>query len=93
MTADTVLLSYVTLTGLCIGSFLNVVIYRLPLGQSLVSPGSRCPKCGYVLRWYDNVPVVSWAVPASSSPTTCPSLPQKSISVPTSPCSAVCVLQ
>lgn len=46
--------------GLCIGSFLNVVIHRLPLGQSLVSPGSRCPKCGYELRWYDNVPVLSW---------------------------------
>lgn len=50
------------LFGLCIGSFLNVVIYRLPLGQSLVSPGSRCPKCGYELRWYDNVPVLSWAL-------------------------------
>lgn len=49
------------LIGLCVGSFLNVVIYRLPLGQSLVSPGSRCPKCGYELRWYDNLPVLSWA--------------------------------
>ena len=49
------------LFGLCIGSFLNVVIYRLPLGQSLVSPGSRCTTCGYQLRWYDNVPVLSWA--------------------------------
>ena len=48
------------LFGLCIGSFLNVVIYRLPLGQSLVSPPSRCPKCGYSLRWYDNIPVFSW---------------------------------
>jgi leader peptidase (prepilin peptidase)/N-methyltransferase len=47
--------------GLCIGSFLNVVIYRLPLGQSLVSPGSRCTKCGYALRWFDNIPVLSWA--------------------------------
>ena len=36
--------------GACIGSFLNVVIYRLPLGQSIVSPPSRCPKCGYRLR-------------------------------------------
>ena len=62
MTTETLLLVYLALTGLCIGSFLNVVIYRLPLGQSLVSPGSRCPKCGYVLRWYDNVPVVSWAL-------------------------------
>jgi leader peptidase (prepilin peptidase)/N-methyltransferase len=48
--------------GLCIGSFLNVVIYRLPLGKSVVSPGSRCTKCGYELRWYDNVPVLSWAM-------------------------------
>ena len=48
--------------GLCIGSFLNVVIYRLPLGQSLATPPSRCRKCGYSLRWFDNVPVVSWAL-------------------------------
>ena len=46
--------------GLCIGSFLNVVIYRLPRGQSLVTPPSRCRNCGYLLRWYDNVPVLSW---------------------------------
>lgn len=56
------LLFYALLIGLCIGSFLNVVIYRLPLGQSLVSPGSRCPKCGYHLRWFDNVPVLSWVL-------------------------------
>jgi len=48
------------LVGLCIGSFLNVVIYRLPLGQSIVSPPSRCRNCDYLLRWYDNVPVLSW---------------------------------
>jgi leader peptidase (prepilin peptidase)/N-methyltransferase len=46
--------------GLCIGSFLNVVIYRLPIGQSIVTPPSRCRKCGYQLQWYDNVPVLSW---------------------------------
>jgi len=56
-----VVMVYVLLIGLAVGSFLNVVIYRLPLGQSLVSPGSRCPKCGYALRWYDNIPVLSWA--------------------------------
>ncbi|MFA5908220.1 MAG: prepilin peptidase [Vicinamibacterales bacterium] len=61
MEATTQLLIVAGLIGLCIGSFLNVVIYRLPLGQSLVSPGSRCTKCGYELRWYDNVPVLSWA--------------------------------
>jgi leader peptidase (prepilin peptidase)/N-methyltransferase len=48
------------LLGLCVGSFLNVVIYRFPLGQSLVSPPSRCRKCGYSLQWYDNIPVLSW---------------------------------
>lgn len=48
------------LFGACIGSFLNVVIYRLPLGQSIVSPPSQCPKCGYQLRWYDNVPIIGW---------------------------------
>jgi leader peptidase (prepilin peptidase) / N-methyltransferase len=47
--------------GLCIGSFLNVCIHRLPLKQSVVHPGSRCPECGYALRWYDNVPVLSYA--------------------------------
>jgi leader peptidase (prepilin peptidase)/N-methyltransferase len=46
--------------GLAIGSFLNVVIHRLPRGESLVSPPSRCPLCGYRLRWYDNIPVLSW---------------------------------
>jgi leader peptidase (prepilin peptidase)/N-methyltransferase len=50
------------LLGLAVGSFLNVCIHRLPLAQSLVSPGSRCPKCGYQLRWYDNIPVVSYAL-------------------------------
>lgn len=48
------------LFGACIGSFLNVVIHRLPRGQSVVTPPSRCPTCGYLLRWYDNVPVFGW---------------------------------
>jgi leader peptidase (prepilin peptidase)/N-methyltransferase len=48
------------LIGLCIGSFLNVVIYRLPRGLSLMTPPSRCRNCGYLLRWYDNIPVLSW---------------------------------
>lgn len=46
--------------GLAVGSFLNVCIHRLPRGGSLVHPGSRCPACGYALRWYDNVPVLSY---------------------------------
>src|SRR4051812_49974778 len=46
--------------GLLIGSFLNVVAYRLPRGESLVKPRSRCTSCGEEVRSYDNVPVFSW---------------------------------
>ena len=46
--------------GLCVGSFLNVVIYRLPNKMSLVKPASHCPSCKYELRWYDNIPVLSY---------------------------------
>lgn len=48
--------------GLILGSFLNVVIYRLPRGENLAFPGSRCPHCGTPVRPYDNVPVLSWLV-------------------------------
>jgi leader peptidase (prepilin peptidase)/N-methyltransferase len=48
--------------GAVLGSFLNVVIHRVPLGESLVAPGSRCPSCRTPLAPYDNVPVVSWLV-------------------------------
>jgi leader peptidase (prepilin peptidase) / N-methyltransferase len=48
--------------GLAFGSFLNVVIYRLPRHESLLRPGSHCPRCGTAIRWYDNVPLVSWVV-------------------------------
>lgn len=46
--------------GAAIGSFLNVVIYRLPAGLSIISPPSYCPKCQTTLAWYDNVPVIGW---------------------------------
>ncbi len=46
--------------GLCIGSFLNVVIYRLPNNMSLSYPSSHCTKCNYSLKWYDNIPVFSY---------------------------------
>jgi leader peptidase (prepilin peptidase)/N-methyltransferase len=46
--------------GLVLGSFLNVCIYRLPLGESIVFPGSRCPRCGSAVRAWQNVPLVSW---------------------------------
>jgi leader peptidase (prepilin peptidase) / N-methyltransferase len=50
------------LLGLVIGSFLNVVIYRLPRRESLIHPGSHCPGCGSAIHWYDNIPVVSWVL-------------------------------
>jgi leader peptidase (prepilin peptidase)/N-methyltransferase len=48
--------------GLLIGSFLNVVVWRVPRGESLVAPASHCPNCGHPIRAYDNVPVLSWLV-------------------------------
>jgi leader peptidase (prepilin peptidase)/N-methyltransferase len=48
--------------GLLFGSFGNVLIWRVPRGESIVSPGSHCPQCGHAIRWYDNIPVVSWLV-------------------------------
>ena len=52
------------LFGLAIGSFLNVVIYRLPRRESLSRPGSHCPNCDTAIKWYDNIPVVSWVAPS-----------------------------
>ena len=48
--------------GLCIGSFLNVCIYRLPAGKSLVWPGSHCTSCEAPIAWYDNIPVASYFI-------------------------------
>ena len=56
------LLPFAGLMGLAVGSFLNVCIYRLPLEQSLVFPGSRCTVCNRTLSWFENVPVVAWVV-------------------------------
>src|ERR1044072_5550869 len=52
----------VGLFGALIGSFLNVVIHRVPREESIAFPASRCPSCGTAIRPYDNIPVVSWAV-------------------------------
>lgn len=46
--------------GACIASFLNVVIWRVPRGESIVSPSSHCPKCGAAIRWHQNIPILSW---------------------------------
>lgn len=48
--------------GAVVGSFLNVVIYRVPAGLSIVTPGSRCPECESPIRWYDNIPIISWFI-------------------------------
>jgi leader peptidase (prepilin peptidase)/N-methyltransferase len=53
---------FVFLVGLVLGSFLNVCIYRLPIGASVVRPRSYCPSCSAPILWYQNVPVVSWLV-------------------------------
>jgi leader peptidase (prepilin peptidase)/N-methyltransferase len=57
---DLGLASMIFVLGLAFGSFLNVCIYRLPLGLSVVRPGSACPKCKKSIAFYDNVPVLSW---------------------------------
>ena len=53
-------IAFAAVGGLIVGSFLNVVVYRLPRGESLTHPRSRCPSCGTQLRAIDNIPVVSW---------------------------------
>ena len=51
---------FAAFAGLLVGSFLNVVAYRLPRGESLVEPRSHCPSCETPLKPYDNIPVFSW---------------------------------
>lgn len=60
MTPSFIMLLAAGLVGLCIGSFSNVVIYRLPGRQSIVFPGSACRHCGHTVRWYDNIPLLGW---------------------------------
>lgn len=59
---NVVLIIFLLAFGACVGSFLNVVIYRMPRGESIVFPGSHCPACGTPINWYDNLPLVSWLV-------------------------------
>jgi leader peptidase (prepilin peptidase)/N-methyltransferase len=54
------LIAYAFAIGAVVGSFLNVLIYRVPRRMSIVSPGSHCPACGAAIRWFDNVPILSW---------------------------------
>jgi leader peptidase (prepilin peptidase)/N-methyltransferase len=57
---DWLILAWLAALGACIGSFLNVVVYRVPAGMSLLRPGSHCPACKHPIRWHDNVPVLGW---------------------------------
>jgi len=59
---DPVLASAIAVMGLAFGSFLNVCIYRLPLGLSVVTPRSACPECKQPIAFYDNLPVLSWLI-------------------------------
>jgi leader peptidase (prepilin peptidase)/N-methyltransferase len=54
------LLGFSFILGAVIGSFLNVCIYRIPAGESIVHPPSRCPACGSGIRWYQNIPILSY---------------------------------
>ena len=51
---------YAVALGAIVGSFLNVVIYRYPREESIVFPGSHCPSCGAAIRWFDNIPILSF---------------------------------
>ena len=59
-TAQAIIIVWLFAMGGAVGSFLNVVIYRVPLGKSLVFPGSHCPICEHPIRWHDNVPIFGW---------------------------------
>lgn len=48
--------------GACVGSFINVVVYRLPAGMSVITPPSRCPTCGWRLTWWENLPILGWFI-------------------------------
>ncbi len=59
---ETIRLIFTLLLGMTIGSFLNVVAWRVPRNESIVRPGSRCTSCGKEIKWYDNIPVISWFI-------------------------------
>lgn len=59
---DILILSLLSVLGLCVGSFLNVLIYRIPKEEEFVKTPSHCMSCGHNLKWYENIPVVSWLI-------------------------------
>ena len=56
------IVAWIAVLGGCVGSFFNVVLHRLPRGESVVWPGSHCPRCGHAIRWQHNLPVIGWLV-------------------------------
>ena len=62
MNPATVTLLFAGVFGLLVGSFLNVCIVRWPAMESVVKPRSRCPQCGNLIAWYDNIPLLSWLI-------------------------------
>ena len=57
---EKLILVWLGLLGACVGSFTNVVVWRWPRQESVVVPGSHCPRCGHGIRWHDNLPVLGW---------------------------------
>lgn len=62
MTPTIIVYTFIFIFGICIGSFLNVCIHRIPNSKSIFFPGSLCPKCGTSIRFYDNIPVISFLI-------------------------------
>jgi leader peptidase (prepilin peptidase)/N-methyltransferase len=62
MTPDIIFPLFALITGMVVGSFLNVCICRMPKGESVVAPPSHCPQCAYRIRWYDNIPLLSYLI-------------------------------
>lgn len=61
-TIDFIYLTFIFLFALCLASFMNVVIYRLPRNMNLAKPGSHCPNCNHPISWYDNIPIFSYLI-------------------------------
>jgi prepilin signal peptidase PulO-like enzyme (type II secretory pathway) len=55
-----IVVAWFAIVGGSVGSFLNVIVYRMPAGLNVAWPGSHCPRCKHAIRWYDNVPVLAW---------------------------------
>ena len=59
---EAILIGFIFIVSLCLGSFLNVCIWRIPTSQSIVLPGSMCPSCKHPIKFYDNIPVISFLI-------------------------------